>query len=208
MAVFVTGLFYNRTDAEEAIDALVQIGVARDDISVMVSEEAHGTHFPDDGADADVHVETTGTKMAQGAGTGAAIGGTLGAIAGALTMTAGNLFLPGVGLLATGALLAALAGAGAGGLAGTLVGALIGMGIPEEEARHYEAGLRAGGILVGAHVRDDLADQARDILNAEGSADTETYRTDEYNPPPIEPSAAITGGAAMDDAVLDDRGNV
>jgi hypothetical protein len=57
-----------------------------------------------------------------------------------------------------------LAGAGAGGATGGLLGALIGWGIPEERVKHYEAGIKDGGILMGIKPRSDedaryLADQ-------------------------------------------------
>src|SRR4051794_1731171 len=50
---------------------------------------------------------------------------------------------------------AGLAGAGAGALTGGLIGALVGHGIPEEQARHYEQGVREGGILMGVQPRSD-----------------------------------------------------
>lgn len=174
MSTLITGLFHSRTEAEQAVDALTQIGVARDDISIMMSEQTRAAHFSD-GATSGHADATGGTKIAEGAGTGAAVGGTLGAIAGMLTLAAGNLFLPGVGLLATGALLAGLAGAGAGGVAGTLVGGLIGMGIPKEHAEHLEAGLQSGGILVGVHAADASVEAARRVLNAQGAENTQTY---------------------------------
>ncbi|MBW3636150.1 MAG: general stress protein [Armatimonadetes bacterium] len=169
MSTLVTGMFDNRMDAEHAVDALLARGAQRDDISIVVNEQARSQYFPDDSA------EGMGNKAGEGAGVGAAVGGTLGAIGGALALTAGNLFLPGVGLLAAGPLLAGLAGAGAGGLAGTLVGALVGMGIPEEEAAHYETGLREGRILVGVNVREGAEAEARAILNAQGANQTEAH---------------------------------
>ncbi|MGH9942066.1 MAG: hypothetical protein ACRD9R_06870, partial [Pyrinomonadaceae bacterium] len=65
----------------------------------------------------------------------------------------------------------ALAGAGAGGAAGGLIGALVGAGIPEHRAKVYDAGLRAGGILIGIESKsDEEADKLEkllDELNAE-----------------------------------------
>ncbi len=197
MATLVTGLFDNRAAAESAIERLVQLGVSRDDVSVMMSEQTRTTHFSDDVAGTS---GAGGTKAAEGAGTGAAIGGTLGAIAGAMTLFAGNLFLPGVGLLAAGPLLAGLAGAGAGGIAGTLVGAMVGLGIPQEHAAHYEAGLRSGGILVGAHVADTLADEARRVLGGQGAMQTETYHAPGATSADAPPIGASTMGAATIDA--------
>jgi hypothetical protein len=50
---------------------------------------------------------------------------------------------------------AALAGAGAGGLAGGLIGSLVGIGIPEQHAKLYEAGVKTGGIVLGIHPRTE-----------------------------------------------------
>lgn len=169
MSTLITGMFDNRKDAEHAVDALLERGATRDDISIVVNDKARSQYFPNDPA------QDMGNKAGEGAGVGAAVGGTLGAIGGALALTAGNLFLPGVGLLAAGPLLAGLAGAGAGGLAGTLVGALVGMGIPEEEAARYEAGLREGRILVGVNVQNNSVDEAHAILNAQGAQQTEAH---------------------------------
>jgi len=96
-----------------------------------------------------------GSKAAEGAGIGGAIGGTLGAIAAALAAVGTSIALPGLGVVIAGPLAAALAGAGAGGVTGGLVGALIGAGIPEERVKHYEEGIKNGGILMGVRPRSD-----------------------------------------------------
>jgi hypothetical protein len=92
----------------------------------------------------------------EGAGTGAAIGGTLGAVVIGL-LGIGSIAIPGVGLVAAGSLAAMLAGAGAGGIVGTLIGALAGAGVPEDIAPYYERGLNEGGIVVAvaAHPGDE-----------------------------------------------------
>ena len=96
-----------------------------------------------------------GTKAAKGAGVGGAIGGTVGAIAAAIAAVGTSIAIPGLGLVVAGPLAAALAGAGAGGAAGGLVGALIGAGIPEERVKHYEQGIKEGGILMGVRPRTE-----------------------------------------------------
>ena len=50
---------------------------------------------------------------------------------------------------------AGLARGGAGALTGGLIGALVGHGIPEETAKHYEQGIREGGIVMGVQPRND-----------------------------------------------------
>ena len=54
-----------------------------------------------------------------------------------------------------GPLAAAIAGAGAGAATGGIVGALIGWGIPEERVKHYDEGIRQGGILMAVRPRSD-----------------------------------------------------
>ena len=96
-----------------------------------------------------------GTKAWEGAGKGATIGGGVGATLAALAAIGTTLALPGLGLLIAGPIAAALAGGGAGALTGGLVGALIGHGIPEDQAKQYEQGIKEGGIVMGVQPRND-----------------------------------------------------
>jgi hypothetical protein len=148
----VTGMFYDRENADRAYDSLRARGYADDDIHVVMSDETRERFYD---SDAEGIAIEHGSKAAEGAGTGAAVGGTIGGIIGALAAVGTNLVLPGLGLVVAGPLAGALAGAGAGGAAGTLVGGLVGAGIPEERAKLYEKGLDEGGIVVGAHPRSD-----------------------------------------------------
>ena len=66
-----------------------------------------------------------------------------------------SLVIPGLGLVIAGPAAAALAGAGAGAAAGGVIGALVGWGIPEERVKHYEAGIKSGGIVMGVKPRSD-----------------------------------------------------
>jgi hypothetical protein len=147
----VTGIFRDRDSAERAYRSVTDRGYAADDVSVVMSDDTRKRYFADGTA---VKTEL-GTKAAEGAGVGGAVGGTLGAIAGALAAAGTSIVLPGLGLVIAGPIAAAVAGAGAGGAAGTLVGALIGWGIPEERVKHYEAGLKEGGIVMGVRPRSD-----------------------------------------------------
>lgn len=108
---------------------------------------------------------------AAGAGTGAILGGALGWLAGV-----GALAIPGFGpLIAAGPILAALSGAAVGGTVGGMTGALIGLGIPEYEARLYEAKLRSGNILMAVHVDDsEEAGLVRQIMSDEKAEDVST----------------------------------
>src|SRR5215208_4532013 len=145
----VTGLFRDRESAERAYGSLSERGYGKDDVNLMMSDDTRKKYFSDDDD------TEFGTKAWEGAGKGAAIGGGVGATLGALAAIGTTLALPGIGLLIAGPIAAALAGGGAGALTGGLIGALVGNGIPEEQAKHYEQGIREGGILMGVQPRSD-----------------------------------------------------
>lgn len=145
----LTGLFRDRESAERAYGSLSERGYDKKDVNLVMSDATRKQHF------SGVHSEETelGSKAAEGAGIGGAIGGALGAIAAAVAAVGTSIVLPGLGLVVAGPLAAALAGAGAGGVTGGLLGALIGWGIPEERVKHYEDGIKNGGILMGVKPR-------------------------------------------------------
>ncbi len=136
----ITALFHNREDAERAYNALRDHGFSEDEISVAISQETRERFLSSEHEDTEL-----GTKATEGAGIGGAVGGTAGGLIGALSAAAAPVVFPGIGLVLSGPLAAALAGAGAGGLGG----------IPEERVKHYERGLEEGGILIGAHPHTD-----------------------------------------------------
>ncbi len=146
----VTGLFRDRESAEGAYNSLSSRGYTKDDVDLMMSDDARNRYFNDG-------TETTelGNKALEGAGAGSAIGGTIGAIVAGIAAIGTNVLLPGLGLIVAGPLAAALLGAGAGGLTGGLLGALVGYGIPEERAKYYEEGIQNGGIVMGVRPRND-----------------------------------------------------
>jgi hypothetical protein len=147
----VTGLFRDRDSAERAYHTLSERGYTQDDINLVMSDGTREKHFSKvDGVDTEL-----GSKAAEGAGIGGAIGGTLGAIGAAIAALGTSVVLPGIGLVVAGPLAAALAGGGAGAATGGLLGALIGSGIPEERVKHYESGINEGGILMGVRPRTD-----------------------------------------------------
>jgi hypothetical protein len=79
----------------------------------------------------------------------------VGAIAAAIAAVGTSLVIPGLGIVIAGPAVAALAGAGAGGVTGGIIGALVGWGIPEERVKHYESGIKSGGIVMGVTPRSD-----------------------------------------------------
>ena len=146
----VTGLFRDRESAERAYGSVTTRGYSDKDVNLLMSDEARDRHFAAAGTETEL-----GNKALEGAGTGAAIGGTVGATLAAIAAIGTTLALPGLGLLVAGPIAAGLAGAGAGGATGGIIGALIGAGIPEERVKHYEKGLKEGGIVMGVTPRSD-----------------------------------------------------
>ncbi len=150
----VTGLFPDRDSAERAYSGISDRGYSKDDINVVMSDDTRHRHFS---TTAGKETEL-GNKAAEGAGVGGAIGGTVVGIAAAVAAIGSNLILPGLGLVIAGPLAAGIAGAGAGALSGSIIGALVGWAMPEERVKHYEEGIKNGGILMG--VRAKNADDA------------------------------------------------
>ena len=148
-AGMMTGMFRDRDSVERAYGSLTSRGYGRDDVSLLMSDEARRRHFGEGTADTEL-----GSKAAEGAGIGAAVGGGLGAVLAALAAV-GTIALPGIGLLAMGPIAAALAGGATGAVTGGLLGALVGAGIPEERAKEYESGIREGNIVMGFEPKSD-----------------------------------------------------
>lgn len=147
----VTGLFRDRESAEGAYGSLTSRGYKDDDINLLMSDETRNKYYP---SDAPRETEL-GNKAWEDAGKGAAIGAGLGGTLAAIAAIGTTLVIPGLNLLVAGPLAAALAGAGAGGATGGLIGGLVGAGIPEERVKHYEKGIKEGGILMGVTPRSD-----------------------------------------------------
>ena len=145
----VTGLFHDRDTAEQAYQSVTERGYDKGDVNLAMSDATRKKYFSG-GKETEL-----GNKAGEGAGVGGAIGGTIGAIAAAIAAVGTSLVIPGLGLVIAGPVAAALAGAGAGGVTGGLVGALIGWGIPEERVKHYEAGIKEGGILMGVKPKNE-----------------------------------------------------
>jgi len=146
----LTGMFSDRESTERAYDTLKSKGYSNDEINVIMSDDTRKKHYSDENDHSDL-----GTKAAETAGTGSAIGGTIGAVAGVIAAIGTSVVIPGLGLIIAGPLVAGLAGAGAGGITGGLIGALVGSGIPEDRAKVYESGVKDGHVVLGVHPRND-----------------------------------------------------
>jgi len=159
----VVGVFRDREDAREAIEALKDDGFNPDTISIL---------SPDKQATQTI-AEDTGTHAGAGAATGALAGGVLGGLGGWL-LGIGALAIPGVGpFIAAGAFAAALGGAAIGAGVGAIAGALMGMGVPEEHAEYYEGEAKAGKTLVTVRALERY-DDAQRILRDHGAYDIES----------------------------------
>jgi len=159
MAKTVVGFFETYPQAQRAIDELVRNGFRRDDLNIVTNKERYQEVEHDDAHGAAV-----------GATTGAVLGGAAGLVA---------AMIPGVGpVLAAGPLIAALVGAGAGAVAGGIIGALVDAGVPEEDARLYEEGIRRGGTLLMVRAENDKAARAAQIMNQAGAVDIKRHSTE------------------------------
>ncbi|MEO7062498.1 MAG: quinol:electron acceptor oxidoreductase subunit ActD [Dokdonella sp.] len=151
-----------REQAENIVDDLKRGGFRNNEISVLLPDK-HGTKD---------FAHEHNTKAPEGATTGGVAGLGVGAAVGWLAGI-GALAIPGVGpLIAAGPIMAALGGAAVGTAAGGIIGALVGMGIPEFEAKRYDAKIREGNILLSVHTEDGKQrDAAKEIFKRHGAED-------------------------------------
>src|SRR6516165_5043166 len=156
----VFGIYSQKSNLESALNELKVAGFRHEDISVL---------FPDNlGSKELATVKTTKAPEGAtvGAGSGAVIGGALGWLTGI-----GALAIPGLGpFIAAGPIMATLAGIGVGGAVGGFSGLLIGLGLPEYEAKHYEARMQKGGILLSVNCESsEEIDRAKRIMERAGA---------------------------------------
>lgn len=196
MAKTVVGLFDDLNDAQQVVNDLTQLGIARSDISIarQQADQKTATTTTADRTGGDI-----GSGVASGATTGAVVGGAAGLIA-----SLSALAIPGFGpILAAGPIIATLTGAGIGAAAGGLIGALVNAGVPEEEAEYYSEGVRRGGTLVSVRVEDNLAERAADIMNRHHAIDIDeraaTWRSSGWAPRGTTATTgrAVTGATAQ-----------
>lgn len=180
----LVALFADRAAAERAIEDLRAAGFTGDDIGVAMRDRG----------DAEALAEDASVTTASGAAAGALSGGLVGGLIGLL----GSLLVPGVGPVVVGGVLGStLVGAGAGAATGGIIGALIGMGVSAEDARHFEAGVREGRVLVTVNARNRL-DEAIGVLRRQGG-DLGPSREELSQTPVTErtlASAEVAGSAA------------
>lgn len=148
------GIFAERAKANEAVDRLLVSGFAAAQLSMIVSGKSARGHFGFEER----------KKVPEGATVGGALGVGLGALVGALAAV-GAIAVPGLGLVAAGPLVAALAAAGAAGATGGILGGFIGLGFSEAEAKFFEQEVKLGNILLAVeYATDDQKTKAKTIL--------------------------------------------
>ncbi len=161
------GVFHDSEQARHALDELKSAGYSENEIGFLL--RASATRSEDD----------TLSSAATGAVEGGMIGGVLGAAA--------ALLIPGFGpAIAGGILLATFGAAGMGALAGSIIGTLVSIGVPEEEAHHYQRELENGHTIVTVKTTSGY-DDALAIMRRNGAIDAK-IRYSEFNAePPLRP---------------------
>ncbi len=156
MSKVITGLFNNSEKAAAAIYSLEVRGIDPDNISLIANE----------GFDKNSFAVRTHSKLPEGVALGATAGGAITALVAGLTAVGTIAATGGLGLLAAGPLVSALAGAGAGAIGGSIIGGAIGAAIPEHEVKHYEDALKKGAVLVGVtYENSDQKDLVKNTLD-------------------------------------------
>ena len=141
--------------AENIVADLKTAGFGNSEISALLPDKRGTRDF----------AHEHNTKAPEAAATGGVLGLGVGAAVGWLAGI-GTLAIPGVGaLIAAGPIMGLLSGAAVGTAAGGVIGALVGMGIPEFEAKRFDAKIREGNILLSVHTEDhEQRDIAKEIF--------------------------------------------
>jgi len=161
MSKNVVAMYEDFATARAVVEDLVNAGFSRENISIVAADTSgdFARYATSGSGDDDV-------SSGEGAGFGAVVGALVGL---------GVALIPGVGpVLAAGPVAAALMagiGAATGAVTGGVVAGLVDMGVPEEDARYYEEGIRGGRSLVTVTAEDASAARAQDIMNRHGAID-------------------------------------
>ncbi|MBV9469416.1 MAG: hypothetical protein JO316_19415 [Abitibacteriaceae bacterium] len=171
----VTAVFDNRAQAEQAVNALQNLGVTDAHMSIIsrhgedLSATGTGTASATAADAADVAADKAG-DVGRGVAAGAGVGALFG-LAAAL--------IPGVGpFITAGALLAhalgavgggMVAGAVVGGTSGAVAGALTKAGYTEHEANYYGGEIERGGVFVAVDTGGTVdVESVRSVLSQYG----------------------------------------
>jgi hypothetical protein len=155
----------NTKRAERILSRLRSLGFTSKDVSVLFAE----------GGKMKALVHKKSSKAATGAAAGVGTGGVVGAVLGWLAGI-GSLAIPGMGaFIAAGPIMAALSGGAIGGAVGGLIGSLIGLGIPEVEAKKFEAKLKEGDLFISVRTQTNEENEAVKEVFLAAAADNVTH---------------------------------
>jgi hypothetical protein len=149
----MTGLFETQAQAAAAVEDLLLKGADSESISLVATETVGKEQFG---------IQTK-SKVSEGVAVGAGTGGGLAALVAGLT-SIGALSTTGIGLVAVGPIIAALAGGGAGAAIGGTLGGLIGLSISKHELKYYEDAIDKGAVLVGVDKNNVDSDVAKRVF--------------------------------------------
>ncbi len=192
----IVGLFDTFDEAKKAATDLESAGVGHNDISIVANNE-NGQYAANS-----TDTTTTGEPHVSGHAIGhdAVVGAEYGGVAGLLLGLTG-LAIPGLGWIATAGWLGGMIlGAATGAVVGGLVGALTSVGVPADDASHYNEAVRRGGILLAVRAQDEQAQRVAEILGEDGAVNiderVDQYRNEGYVPGAATAAVATTTTAA------------
>jgi hypothetical protein len=96
-----------------------------------------------------------------------------------------------------------LAGAGIGAATGGIIGALVGLGVPEEDAQHFNRGLESGAVLVTVDAGDRIP-EALEILERH-DVDLGPSRGERFRDADAAAAAGVSTGSADRAGDLDEQ---
>jgi hypothetical protein len=147
----LAGVFPNMSTAERGYGMLTEMGYGEDEISLLMSDEAHTRYFPAP----ELKAAVVGDRIVEGPGLGSVIGAGTGTMLGAILGEAAVPVLSGIGLVVVGPLAAILTGAALGGMCGGILGSLLGIGLSEDHAKDYAKKIAEGRILIALNPRSE-----------------------------------------------------
>ncbi|GAA0853398.1 general stress protein [Aliiglaciecola litoralis] len=163
MKTTVIGLFNNTKQVSASIHQLESMGLNAQQMSLITA----------DNIDKDSFEITTNTKLPEAVGTGAAAGGALGLIVGGLAAV-GSVATGGVGLLASGPIVAALTGGAFGAGGGGMLGAVLGTVMPDSEQQKIIDELEKNGALLCVECTEQEVSKVSHLLKTQNATKVET----------------------------------
>jgi len=154
----VVAIFENEEYAKNAAEEIKARGLKTADISIVARDGTSGTEDENKGVRDNIS-------------NGVITGGVLGGLAG-LVMGAGNLVVPGLGIVAAAGPIAGLI---SGAVTGGIVGGLVDLGIPEEKSMEYEKDIMSGRILFSMRVDEENENQVAEILRNNGAKSVDIH---------------------------------